>query len=172
MPSVKTAIFTNAFALAGSFAYSTTGGIMTITRVAHGHLVGHRVSTSITSGLGTGGVLEVLTVIDADNFQVADSGGLTDTGTLNILSGVVVASSGVHSITHVSTGRYVINFSEAFPDSNFLITGTPMRGASGRIALQNYFNQYPWTTSIEVATYSSDASFVNSVQTRIIAQSL
>jgi len=44
-----------------------------------------------------------------------------------------VTSYNVSSITYSSTGRYVVNFTNAFADANYSVSGTACRSANGNV---------------------------------------
>jgi hypothetical protein len=106
--------------------YSRTGtGTGTVTATIHGHLVGDRVYLDFTTGTATDGAFTVTTVADANTFNITHGTSESTSGSVTLLRRSTPASGGIQSIAYqASAGSYLVNFSSAFADVNYLVLGS------------------------------------------------
>jgi hypothetical protein len=113
--------------LAGT--YTRTGTDVTITATAHGLIVGNVVRLDFTSGGALDGTYTVTQRDDDNTFHITTvASGTIASGSVTILRRLINASGNVSSVTYLnSDGEYVVNFSQAMPDANYIVA------AGGRI---------------------------------------
>jgi len=118
---------TTADNLAGT--YTRTGTDVTITATAHGLIVGNVVRLDFTSGGALDGTYTVTQRDDDNTFHITTvASGTIASGSVTILRRLINASGNVSSVTYLnSDGEYVVNFSQAMPDANYVVA------AGGRI---------------------------------------
>jgi hypothetical protein len=80
------------------------------------------------------------------------------TGTVSIR-----ASFNVSSITDNGTGDYTVNFTNAFSDTNYVITGTAMNSLASANLFFSPVTTAPSTTALRLITLSTGFSFQDSL---------
>jgi len=109
--------------------YSQTGTTVTVTITAHGYVTGSIAYLDFTSGTAVDGDYTV-TVTDANTFTVTQAS-RTTSGSVTSRRNTIRGSGNVSSITDSGTGVYVVNFTNAMPDTNYSVTGAT-NGGGGR----------------------------------------
>jgi hypothetical protein len=110
----------NATNLTGT--YSQTGTTVTVTITAHGYVTGNRAFLDFTSGTAVDGSYEV-TVTDANTFTVTQAS-RTTSGNVTSVRSNIRASGNVSSVSDNAAGDYTVNFTNAMPDTNYVLTGS------------------------------------------------
>lgn len=105
-----------------SATYSQSGFTVTVTYNNHGYIAGHWVYVDATSGTGVDGYYQI-TSVATNTFTYTAATSLTTSGNCNLVRALIRASANVHSVTFVTTGTYILNFSSAMPDTVYCITG-------------------------------------------------
>lgn len=92
-----------------SGTYAIAGTVCTVTKAAHGHIVGHRVFLDFTSGTGADR-LYTITGVTADTYTVTHASATTS-GNVTELRRKINASGNVHSVAYQNAvGKFIINF--------------------------------------------------------------
>lgn len=149
--------------LAGT--YARTGTDVTITITAHGVLVGHKVQLDFTGGTPTAavdGLYTVTVVDDANNFHVTTAAtGTSSGGTVSLLRRLIRASGNVASVTfHNAVGIYTVNFAQAMPDENYVLSGFANHktgNVAGLVSGNNTFAPSAVACEVRVASSTSAA---------------
>jgi hypothetical protein len=115
-----------------SGTYSQSGFTVTVTVANHGHKVGHVMYNINGSGTMVPGVYTVTAVTDANTFTYTAGTSLTTSGTCTLQRRAIRASGNVANVPYVTTGDYIVNFTNAMPDINYV----PVAVISGIGALQ------------------------------------
>jgi hypothetical protein len=103
--------------------YAIAGTVCTITKAAHGHLVGHRIYLTFTSGTGTTGMYLVASVPTADTFTVVHSS-MTTSGNVTENRRRMYLALNVHSVAYLSSGQFAVNMAVAMPDIHFAFSAS------------------------------------------------
>lgn len=113
-----------------SGTWTRSGTTATITVTGHGHMVGHKVYASFTTGGATSGLYDVVTVADANTLTITVPAAGTS-GNVTLLRKPIKASSGVQSVTYSNTaGIFYVNFSTVFANADYATpTGSCNSGA-------------------------------------------
>lgn len=142
--------------------YSRTGTTVTVTSVAHGHIVGHVVVIDFTGGGALDGIYTITATPTPDTYTITTvaSGTIAAGSTMNEDRASIRGSNGVHSVMRVGAGVYYVNFSVAFADANY--SGVPVVGSTGsvRIASIGHFAA-PTAQSFQFSTFTDAGASVD-----------
>ena len=105
-----------------SGTYSQSGTTVTVTATAHGLVTGNSAYLDFTSGTAVDGDYEV-TVTDADTFTVTQAS-RTTSGNVTLRRNTIRGSGNVSSVSDSGVGEYIINFTTAMPDVNYVVSAT------------------------------------------------
>lgn len=98
--------------------YAQSGTVVTVTLAGHGHRVGHMIYADITSGTGVDGAYKI-TEVTADTFKYTSGTSLTTSGSITLRRCAIRRGGGIHSVSDIGTGYYVVNFTNEMVDANY-----------------------------------------------------
>jgi len=111
----------------------------------------------------------IVSTADASGILKVQSNGVTTNAVAWVnwgVSGTTVTvnnSYNVTSVTRVGTGDYTVNFTNAMPNANYVVSGTCQTTVSYAIAFGIKYNVAPTTTSCELYTFTvTTAALVDS----------
>ena len=153
-----------------SGTYSQAGTTVTVTMAAHGMAVGDKFYIDITSGTGVDGAYTVATS-STNSFTYTAGTSLSTSG--NCTRYVWIKNSyGVTSVTWISNTVYQINFTTAFSNTNYIITGTASRTVStayyGAVFERLISPRTTTTSQIVVKGYDGSATWIGDLSADII----
>ena len=115
--------------------YSQSGTTVTVNATNHGLSVGHTLFADITSGTGVDGAYTVVSVVDANTFTYTAGTSLTTSGNISLPRCVVRGAGNIGSVVRVATGDYVVNFTIAMPDTNYVAIANTSNTVGGANAV-------------------------------------
>lgn len=121
--------------------YSQSGTTITFTfSTDHDLVVGNGMEISFSSGSATQETFTVATVTSSTVMTATSASSRTTSGNFTAYYQPIRASGNVSSIAEVSTGKYIINFTNPLPDAHYAISGS----ASSGTATNGVYQGHPW----------------------------
>lgn len=122
-----------------SGTYSRSGTTVTVIAAGHGLKTGSPVYLNFTSGAAADGEFIVTgvstTTVANDTFTVTHGTSGTTSGNVGIPRATIIGSGNVSSVTLISTGVQVVNFTTEMPSVNYVAVASPEGFASGSVNL-------------------------------------
>jgi hypothetical protein len=128
--------------------YSRGGTLITVTMTAHGMTTGQRVELDFTTGAGTDGSY-IVTVVDANTFQVTDTASGTTSGNVTRLTWLRYGGN-IARVQRNGTGDYTITFVTSMPDANYCVVGVGASSGPDLLPIGPRADVAPTTSSIRV----------------------
>lgn len=117
-----------------SGTYSRSGTTVTVIAAGHGLKTGSLVYLNFTSGAATDGEFIITSVstttVTNDTFTITHGTSGSTSGNVGIPRATITGSGNVSSVTLISEGKQVVNFTTEMPNTNYAAVGSPSDFAS------------------------------------------
>lgn len=133
---VKFDATTTSSSLTATYTRASGSTTVVVTATAHGCISGNVQYLDFTSGTASDNTY-IVTVIDANSFQVTTIASTATSGNVSIKRCPINSSGNINNIAYLGVGQYYANFSVAMPDASYCICGMAAGTASYPLVYEN-----------------------------------